>query len=380
MERGGRDYDVEDREYQRRREARMRRMRLERQRQLRRRRLMRLVAMAAVLALVIVLAARGIYKLASGSGKLKPTEVSTEVKADTKEGEVTAAKQPVMSAADVAKLSGSTTVFGWQEDENGKWYRNTDGTFYESGWKEIDGSKYYFDENGYVKTGWLELDGKDYYFNDEGKYDSTRKRPMVALTYDDGPGEYTNELLDCLEENNAKATFYMLGQKAEEFPDIVKRMEESGMGLGNHTYDHTILTSLSAKQITDEVKDANDAIEAAAGVPADTLRPPGGSYNETVQSSIDMPIIKWSIDTKDWATRSEEQTYQKIMDNAQDGSIILMHDIHECAVKASLRAIPELIEQGYKLVTVQELAEAKGIELEGGKAYYYMGEGTQQVE
>lgn len=378
----GQQFDeMDDEEYERRRQERLMRMRQEKIRQLKIRKLMRLTAMAAVLALVVVAAGTGIARLVSGGDK-KPSEtISQEVKADTEEeGEILAAKQPVMSASDLEKLASDTTIFGWQQDENGRWYRNADGTFYENGWKEIDGVKYYFDENGYVVTGWLELDGEDYYFDEEGKYDSTKVRPMVALTYDDGPGQYTEKLLECLKENNAKATFYMLGQNAEQFPEIVKQLKDAGMELGNHTYDHQILTTLSENQISDEIRNADAAIEKGAGVPADSLRPPGGSLDETVQELAGMPIIKWSLDTKDWKTKSEDKTYQKVIDNVQDGSVVLMHDIHEWSVNASLRLIPELVEKGYKLVTVQELAEAKGIKLEDGEVYYYFGEGTQQVE
>lgn len=378
----GQQFDeMDDEEYERRRQERLMRMRQEKIRQLKIRKLMRLTAMAAVLALVVVAAGTGIARLVFGGDK-KPSEtISQEVKADTEEeGEILAAKQPVMSASDLEKLASDTTIFGWQQDENGRWYRNADGTFYENGWKEIDGVKYYFDENGYVVTGWLELDGEDYYFDEEGKYDSTKVRPMVALTYDDGPGQYTEKLLECLKENNAKATFYMLGQNAEQFPEIVKQLKDAGMELGNHTYDHQILTTLSEDQISDEIRNADAAIEKGAGVPADSLRPPGGSLDETVQELAGMPIIKWSLDTKDWKTKSEDKTYQKVIDNVQDGSVVLMHDIHEWSVNASLRLIPELVEKGYKLVTVQELAEAKGIKLEDGEVYYYFGEGTQQVE
>lgn len=378
----GQQFDeMDDEEYERRRQERLMRMRQEKIRQLKIRKLMRLTAMAAVLALVVVAAGTGIARLVSGGDK-KPSEtISQEVKADTEEeGEILAAKQPVMSASDLEKLASDTTIFGWQQDENGRWYRNADGTFYENGWKEIDGVKYYFDENGYVVTGWLELDGEDYYFDEEGKYDSTKVRPMVALTYDDGPGQYTEKLLECLKENNAKATFYMLGQNAEQFPEIVKQLKDAGMELGNHTYDHQILTTLSEDQISDEIRNADAAIEKGAGVPADSLRPPGGSLDETVQELAGMPIIKWSLDTKDWKTKSEDKTYQKVIDNVQDGSVVLMHDIHEWSVNASLRLIPELVEKGYKLVTVQELAEAKGIKLEDGEVYYYFGEGTQQVD
>lgn len=372
--------DERDLEYERRSQERMRRRRLEKKRQMRRRRIMRLVAMAAVLVLVIGLVGTGIHKLISGKTGV-PKEGAVEVKAQTTSQEDTSAatKQPVMGAADLAKMT-SDGVMGWQQDDKGWWYRDTDGTFFKGGWKEIEGSKYYFDENGYMKTGWLELDGEDYFFDDSGKYDETKKRPMVALTFDDGPGEHTEELLDCLTKNNAKATFFMLGSNAAAFPDVVKDLKDAGMELGNHTYDHLDLTTLDSESVTSQIKRTNDAISGAAGVPATVMRPPGGAYNESVQAAVGMPLIMWSIDTKDWLTKSEDQTYQVTVDNVKDGSIVLMHDIHEWSVKAAIRVIPELVEQGYKLVTVSELAEAKGIKLENGAAHYFFGEGEQQVE
>lgn len=372
--------DERDLEYERRRQERMRRRRLEKKRQMRRRRIMRLVAMAAVLVLVIGLVGTGIHKLISGKTGV-PKEGAVEVKAQTttQEDTTAATKQPVMGAADLSKMT-SSGVMGWQQDDKGWWYRDTDGTFFKNGWKEIDGSKYYFDENGYMKTGWLELDGEDYFFDDSGKYDETKKRPMVALTFDDGPGGYTEELLDCLTKNNAKATFFMLGPQAEAYPEIVKDLKDAGMELGNHTWSHENLTTLGASGVTDEVTRTNDAIKKAAGEPATVMRPPGGAYNEEVQAAIGMPLIMWSIDTRDWATKSEDQTYQVTVDNVKDGSVVLMHDIHQWSVKAAIRAIPELVEQGYKLVTVSELAEAKGVKLENGAAHYFFGEGEQQVE
>lgn len=372
--------DERDLEYERRRQERMRRRRLEKKRQMRRRRIMRLVAMAAVLVLVIGLVGTGIHKLISGKTGV-PKEGTVEVKAQTTTQEDTSAatKQPVMSAADLSKMT-SSGVMGWQQDDKGWWYRDTDGTFFKNGWKEIDGSKYYFDENGYMKTGWLELDGEDYFFDDSGKYDETKKRPMVALTFDDGPGEYTEALLDCLTKNNAKATFFMLGPQAQAYPEIVKDLKDAGMELGNHTWSHENLTTLGASGVTEEVTKTNEAIKNAAGESATVMRPPGGAYNEEVQAAIGMPLIMWSIDTRDWATKSEDQTYQVTVDNVKDGSVVLMHDIHQWSVKAAIRAIPELVEQGYKLVTVSELAEAKGVKLENGAAHYFFGEGEQQVE
>ena len=154
-----------------------------------------------------------------------------------------------------------TAKAGLYEDKNGTRYQESDGRFCKSDWKEIDGAKYYFGKDGYMTTGWLELDGKEYFFDENGKYDSTKHRPMVALTFDDGPGKFTDKLLDCLEENNAKATFFMLGENAERFPDVVKRMHDSGMELGNHSYDHTILTSTTKDGVLQQMQKTNDSIE-----------------------------------------------------------------------------------------------------------------------
>lgn len=367
----------EDREHARRVEAILQKRRAEKAKQLRRRKLLRLAPLCALALVVLILLGTGIVKLA---GQSKSADTKTQKTEEVKQGQIEAQEQPVMSSTDIEKMTSSTVISGWQSDETGKWYRNEDGSFYQNGWKEIDGEKYYFDENGYVKTGWMTLDGEDYYFDEEGRYDSTKVPPMIALTFDDGPGKYTQELLECLVENDAKATFYMLGQNVEQYPDIVKQMKESGMELSNHTYDHKMLDKLSGAKITEEIEKTNDAIQEAAGVLPDTLRPPGGSYNQQVQQLAGMPIVKWSIDTKDWATKSEDQTYQCVMDNATDGSIVLMHDIHEWSVKAAMRMIPELRAKGFKLVTVSELAKAKGITLEDGEVYEFFGEGTQMVE
>ena len=262
---------------------------------------------------------------------------------------------------------------GLYEDKNGTKYQESDGSFCKNDWREVDGSEYYFNKDGYMTTGWLELDGKEYFFDENGKYDSTKHRPMVALTFDDGPGRFTDKLLDCLEENNAKATFFMLGENVERFPDVVKRMHDSGMELGNHSYDHTTLTTLSENDILKQITKTNNVIDDACGVPADVMRPPGGSYNTTVSSLAEMPIITWSIDTRDWATRNADNTYKVIMDDVEDGSIVLMHDIHESSIEASLRLIPDLVEKGFRLVTIRQMAEQKGIDLSNGDVYSFFG-------
>lgn len=369
-------------ERQRIRHERMMRRKQEKIRQLRRRKMMRIGAMAVVLVFVLFFAGRGVVRLFSGvhikNSSAKNANSSTvEVQAAEDTGE--AGKQPVMSASDVDKLKAAPSI-GWHQDENGWWYQNRDGSYYQDGWQEVNGSTYYFDSNGYILTGWQTIDNKDCYFDEDGKYDETKQRPMIALTFDDGPGEYTEELINCLVENNAKATFFMLGQNVEAYPEIAKELSDAGMELGNHSYSHPDLVTIGADAAAQQVSNTDAALKAATGFEATVMRPPGGSFNDSVKAAIDHPLIIWSIDTRDWATKSEDQTYQVVMDNAQDGSVVLMHDIHEWSVKAAIRMIPDLIAKGFKLVTVSELAEAKGKTLQNGNAYYYFGEGEQQVE
>ena len=369
-------------ERQRIRHERMMRRKQEKIRQLRRRKMMRIGAMAVVLVLVFFFAGRRVGKLFSGvhiknSSAKNANRSTVEVQAAEDTGE--AGKQPVMSASDVDKLKAAPSI-GWHQDENGWWYQNRDGSYYQDGWQEVNGSTYYFNSNGYILTGWQTIDDKDCYFDEDGKYDETKQRPMIALTFDDGPGEYTEELINCLVENNAKATFFMLGQNVEAYPEIAKELSDAGMELGNHSYSHPDLVTIGADAAAQQVSNTDAALKAATGFEATVMRPPGGSFNDSVKAAIDHPLIIWSIDTRDWATKSEDQTYQVVMDNAQDGSVVLMHDIHEWSVKAAIRMIPDLIAKGFKLVTVSELAEAKGKTLQSGNAYYYFGEGEQQVE
>jgi peptidoglycan/xylan/chitin deacetylase (PgdA/CDA1 family) len=113
----------------------------------------------------------------------------------------------------------------------------------------------------------------------------------------------------------------------------------------------------------------NAATRAAVGHNTATVRPPGGAYNATVKASVNAPIILWSIDTLDWKTRNAQTTINTVLSNVQDGDIILMHDIHTQSVDAALYLIPELQRRGYTLVTVSELAEAKGVTLQPGQVY-----------
>ena len=193
---------------------------------------------------------------------------------------------------------------------------------------------------------------------------------MVALTFDDGPGIYTDQILDLLRQYNAKATFFMIGSQVSEFSSSVKREHDTGMEQGNHSWDHKTLTHLTADQIAQEVSRTNDAIRSVTGENPTLFRPPGGGYNDLViANSYNMPMIMWSIDTLDWSHKNAQITYDTVMDSVQDGDIILMHEIYEQSYIAATMLIPALQERGFRLVTVSELAEARGYNLTSGISY-----------
>ena len=262
-------------------------------------------------------------------------------------------------------------VPGWQVDDGGWWYANSDNTYYENGWATLEGKKYFFDATGYMQTGWAPIGGKGYFFDDAGQHQVDKKPKMVALTFDDGPGRHTSRLLDILEENNAKATFFMVGESLEkEHGHLVNRMMEDGHQLGNHTYTHANLTKLSEEDIRLEFSKVDDKLnELAPGAKSTLTRPPYGAKNESVLSNIETPAIFWDIDTNDWQTK-DAKSITEIATNVTEGNIILMHDIHETTVEACETIIPKLIEAGYELVTISEMAKAHGVELKVGVPYY----------
>ena len=323
-----------------------------------------LYVVGVILAVVFVI--RGIIiPIASHIGGGESSSGKTvEAQADTTQANPNAAvRQPLKGSSDTDKV-GTTTV-GWHEDANGKWYQNADGTYYANGFQDIDGVTYSFDENGYMQTGWVSKGVNDYYFNDDGSYDPTQKRPMLALTFDDGPGEYTQELLDCLEENNAHATFFMLGQNVSVYPDAPKRMLEIGCEIGSHSWDHTQLTTIDLDAVAKQFSDTDNALIEACGQAASVARAPYGDGNTDIYNTVAKPFFMWSLDTEDWRLMDADADYDAVMNgDLTDGSIILMHDIHQPSVQAAIRFIPELVAKGYKLVTVSEMAEAKNVDLQ----------------
>lgn len=195
-------------------------------------------------------------------------------------------------------------------------------------------------------------------------------KPMVAVTYDDGPHKTnTPRILDVLEQNFAVATFFMVGQNVEGKEDIIKRSYNLGNEMASHTWDHPNLSKSSTEKIKKQLDDTDAAIKAVVPVENPILRPPFGAFNSNVKSVVGKPIIMWSVDTLDWDTRSADATYDSCM-TAKDGDIILMHDIHECTAVATEDIIPALQAKGFQLVTVTELYTYRQGEFGPGKVNY----------
>lgn len=191
----------------------------------------------------------------------------------------------------------------------------------------------------------------------------------IALTFDDGPSDYTEELLDGLDEYGAVVSFFVIGSKAEKNPEIVKRAYDSGHLIGNHTYSHIDFYKSSLSEIEEDIAKGEEAIKAIIGKKPLFLRAPYGNVNFIQLKQLDSFFIHWSSSTYDWFREDEEFIYKRIMKEAKDGAIILMHDTREVTVKAVLRAIPELQEQGYELVRVDELLSRNGAKLKMGVPY-----------
>lgn len=195
-------------------------------------------------------------------------------------------------------------------------------------------------------------------------------KPMVALTYDDGPyTPVTNKILDALEKNNGRATFFVVGSRVSSYSDCVKRAHSLGCEIGNHTYNHKILTGLSKSGIESEINKTDEAVKKVIGITPKIARAPGGSVNSDVKKYVKYPLYNWSVDTMDWKTRNKSSTVSAIKSNVKDGSIVLMHDLYDSTGNASAEIIPYLVKNGYQLVTVSELMEMKGINATKGNLY-----------
>ena len=193
------------------------------------------------------------------------------------------------------------------------------------------------------------------------------KAKCVALTFDDGPGPKTGKLLDDLKKADAPATFFVVGPNAKTRPELLKRMVAEGHEIGNHTWNHRSLPSLSSSKIRSEIDRTNEAIDAAIGEHATLMRPPYGARNAITDRLAQAPVILWDVDTLDWKHRNADKVVEATISQTRPGSIVLMHDIHPSTVAAVPRLLAKLKAKGYTFVTVSELLGKEN--LKSGETY-----------
>lgn len=197
------------------------------------------------------------------------------------------------------------------------------------------------------------------------------KEKCVALTFDDGPGPKTPELLDILAKEKVPATFMLVGRAVNTYPDTVAREVREGHVLANHTWSHPQLTKISDSKINKEITSTLDAIKKAVpNAEVNLTRPPYGAFNSRVTAalkSLKQSVILWDVDTLDWKNRNPQSVLEQVKKQTKAGSIILMHDIHPTTIQAVPDIIKHLRSQGYTLVTVPELY---GGTMTPGKVYF----------
>ena len=178
----------------------------------------------------------------------------------------------------------------------------------------------------------------------------------IAITFDDGPHPcYTEQLLDGLKERGVVATFFVTGEHAELHPEVIARMQEEGHLIGNHTYSHIQLTKSNRETFKEELIKTNEILKEITGEEVQYVRPPYGSWDKSFEKELNMFPVLWTVDPLDWSSRNVGRITEKIVSKTGENDIILMHDYYDTSVTAALKAIDELLEEGYTFVTVEEI-------------------------
>lgn len=180
--------------------------------------------------------------------------------------------------------------------------------------------------------------------------------PMVALTFDDGPHPvYTKQLLEGLKKRGVKATFFVVGENIPGQEELIRKMQQEGHLIGNHTYDHCNLSCLSVEAAQEELAKTSRLIQDITGNATSYIRPPYGKWKDDLDNQISMISVNWTLDTRDWDTRNTSDIVKKVMTDVRENDIILLHDYYQTSVEAALQIVDQLTEKGYRFVTVEEL-------------------------
>lgn len=234
---------------------------------------------------------------------------------------------------------------------------------YEFGFDDKNLYLYFNKENDYKELK-IPLKELDIDFNNEKEvineiilpnYNIDYDKKLIALTFDDGPSKYTEELIEYLHENDCKATFFVLGNKVKDYSEVLKKSISYGNELGNHSYNHKWLIKLKKEEMIEQIEKTNNLIYEYTGYIPTSIRPTYGSVNSTLKNITDLNITLWNVDTLDWKYKSPIKIANRATKNLKDGNIILMHDIYKRTLDAVKKIVPILKENDFKCVTISEL-------------------------
>ncbi len=197
-------------------------------------------------------------------------------------------------------------------------------------------------------------------------------KPIVALTFDDGPSPYTQRIVDTLAKYNSKATFFVMGYRLEEYGENALYAFNHGMEIGNHSYSHKQLVGLNQNSINQQMDDTNKMIKDLTGKEPKLYRPPYGRLNQVILDKIHMAAILWNVDSQDGKAYDAQEIVDNVMEDVKDGSIILLHDIYEKTADALDILLPKLIEEGYQVTNVSQMFACRGEPIESNHKYYFL--------
>lgn len=295
----------------------------------------------------------------------EPEPVITETAPEAEDGSGAAGLMP-MNESTMTLYSEN----GWFMDANNSWYSPDNVHVYYNGWANIDGENYHFDTAGMVDRGWKVIGGQSCYFGKTGiYYPDQDPNKVLAFTFDDGPSQGTTDLLDLCEETGARITFFLLGECLADYGYEVPRILADRCQLGSHSTEHIQMTTVSTEQCVADFQFSDQMIRECGGETS-VYRFPYGDYTQEEKAAVGKPSIMWTLDSLDWDLKNTQAVIDRVLAQVEEGDIILMHDIYNTTIEACRYLFPYLQEQGYQLVTVAELAAAKGYTLEAGSAYY----------
>lgn len=189
------------------------------------------------------------------------------------------------------------------------------------------------------------------------------EQPVVAITFDDGPSKYTQEILSVLQEYNASGTFFVLGNKVMAYQDVLREIVKQGSEIGNHSYNHKWLTRLKLDEFKEQIEKTQTLVQSVTGYTPVLFRPTYGSINKKIRENIELKIVLWDVDSLDWKIKDSKKIASRVLKDVDDMDIILFHDTHHRTAEALKIVLEQLQKEGYQFVTVSELEQVKVLRL-----------------